>query len=94
MVTCLCECGCPTILLALRGTQHEPQAESLFAETWTRPGAFEIPHELLLFVHPDGWPFSLELVTYGDATPTEFPPAEVFDPPQRYDRPGRDTPLS
>ncbi len=54
---------CPTILLAPRGKQHEPQAESLFSETRTRPDIYEIPHELQLFVHPDGWPSSLELVT-------------------------------
>ncbi len=89
-VTGLCPCGCPTVLLAPRGDLHDSEAEALFTETVTNTGAFATPHELLLFVHPSGWPSSLELVTYGDATPTEFPPADVFDPPQRYDRPGRD----
>ncbi len=77
-------------ILARHGDLHDPEAEAVFTETVTKPGAFAIPHELLLFVHPTGWPSSLELVTHGDATPTEFPPVEVFDPPQRYDRPGRD----
>ncbi len=92
-VTGLCPCGCPTVLLAPHGDLRDPEAdeaEALFTETVTKPGASTIPHELLLFVHPTGWPSSLELVTHGDATPTEFPPVEVFDPPQRYDRPGRD----
>lgn len=88
-VTGLCPCGCPTVLLAPHGDLRDPEAEALFTETVTKPGASTI-HELLLFVHPTGWPSSLELVTHGGATPTEFPPVEVFDPPQRYDRPGRD----
>ena len=85
----LCPCGCPTVLLAPHGDLHDPEAEALFTETVTKPGASTI-HEVLLFVHPTGSPSSLEFVTHGGATPTEFPPVEVFDPPQRYDRPGRD----
>jgi len=84
-VTGLCPCGCPTILLAPHGEAQDAQAEVLFTETWTKTGVYDIPHELLLFTHPGGWPSSLELVTYGDAIPTGFPALEAFDPPRRRD---------
>lgn len=78
-----CECGCPTVDLAVNA-DHAVPATGLIgevplpvAEACSEAG----PYQLLLFVG-DGWLRTLELVAYDDGPPPPMLPSlEDFDPP-------------
>lgn len=78
-----CDCGCPTVDLAVSGDHARPAAA--FAGALDLPVAEALhktePYELLLFVG-DGWLKTLELVTYHNGPPpSEMPRLDDFSPP-------------
>jgi hypothetical protein len=80
-----CECGCPTIDLltardAPRAPQRVPFHDLVVEATTPDAGNAEEFFELLLFVKA-GRLALLELVTFTDNPPSEFPPPSVFEPP-------------
>jgi hypothetical protein len=75
-----CECGCPTIDLAIDRARARP-AQVVARVPVSAPGAGMAPFEILLFVDDDGWIYSLEYVAHTGTPPAHLPPRSAFDPP-------------
>jgi hypothetical protein len=75
-----CDCGCPTIDLAI-DREHARPAQTAHRVPVSAPAAGWAPFEILLLVDDDGWIDSLEYVDYTGTPPADFPPRDAFEPP-------------
>jgi hypothetical protein len=79
-----CPCGCATIYLSVdRSAAPQSSIRRSPAIDTQRPLTDdpEQVNDLILFLD-DGWLERVEIVHYGETPPEEFPPPDVFLPPQ------------
>jgi hypothetical protein len=72
-----CDCGCPTIEFDTPGAASDAVSFPLDVEGQVLGRDDEPPVDILVFVR-DGRLSSLELVSYGDGTPSEWPPVDLI----------------
>jgi hypothetical protein len=77
-VTGLCSCGCPTFSLSVDKSQCSPaEIDPRASVKHAHSDDLDPPIDLLLFAR-GGWLEAVELVWYGDAPPSSFPPLSHF----------------
>jgi hypothetical protein len=76
-----CDCGCPTIHLAIDQARARPADVANRVPVSAR-GAGMAPFEVLLSVDDDGWIGSLEYVDHTGTPPEDMPSCHALDPPQ------------